>query len=250
MMDIVFAVGLTFIAGASTVFGGLFYSRFQGLNNRYFSYFIGLSAGAMLTISVFDLFPTAVNGIGFMTSFILMGGGALLAKLVDFVVPHHITFPVVCDVKTQKMMTTGLVVAIGMIIHNIPEGMAVFMGSLHDKAFGTVLAIATGIHNIPEGIAVAAPILCATKNKTLALRYTLIAGLAEPFGALITFFLLRPYLTDKVLSSLFALVAGVMIFISFDELLPWSIKDKQYTQAFGGIVTGGLILGVSLWLFG
>lgn len=244
-----FALSLSFFAGISTILGGLFYSKFQTLNDHAFSYFLGLSAGAMISISLLDLLPTAIDGLGIMVAIGLMGFGAILARLVDMVVPHHISFPVVCDAKTKKMMTTGLVVATGMIIHNIPEGMAVFMGSLHNKSFGTILAIATAIHNIPEGIAVAAPILCATKNRQLALRYTMIAGLAEPFGALITFLILKPYLTDEILSGLFAIVAGIMVFISFDELLPWSFKDRKYAQGLGGMVTGGLVLGLSLWLF-
>jgi len=248
-VNIVLALGLSLLAGLSTVFGGLFYSRFQSLNNKYFSFFLGLSAGAMISISLFDLLPTAISGLGIPLALGLGIVGGIIARLVDLAVPHHISLPIVCNAKMRKMMTTGVVVAIGMIIHNIPEGMAVFMASLHNTGFGSILAFATAIHNIPEGIAVAAPILCATNNKSLALRYTLIAGLAEPFGALITFLVLRPYLTENVLLGSFAIVAGIMLFISVDELLPWCLKDKQYAQAIGGFITGALVLVASLWLF-
>ncbi len=247
-MTIIYAFGLTLVAGLSTIIGGLFYSRFQTLNNKYFSFFLGFSAGAMICISLFDLLPTAIKGLGVSPSLFLMGLGAVIARLVDLAIPHHISLPVVCDVRMKKMMTTGIVVAIGMIVHNIPEGMTVFMASLHNTGFGSILALATAIHNIPEGIAVAAPILCATKNKTLALRYTSIAGLAEPFGALITFLVLRPFLSETVLQGSFSIVAGIMLFISIDELLPWCLKDKQYAQALSGFILGGLLLVISVWL--
>lgn len=246
-VNITFALALSFLAGISTILGGIFYSQFQTANKKLFSFFLGVSAGAMVAISLFDLLPTSVKGLGLITSLGLMGVGAIIARLVDLAAPHHISLPITCTIKEKKMMTTGITVAIGMIIHNIPEGMAVFMASLHNVRFGLVLAIATAIHNIPEGIAVTAPILCATKNKQLAFRYTLIAGLAEPFGALITFLLLRPYLSADVLSGSFAVVAGIMLFISIDELLPWCFKDKHYTQALSGIMTGICVLGISAW---
>lgn len=249
-MNVAYALGLSFLAGISTILGGLFYSRFQAFNVRLFSFFLGLSAGAMISISLFDLLPTAVKGLSITLTIGLMLLGVLVAILVDLAAPDHLTIPnnSNCSDKEKKMMSTGIAVAIGMIIHNIPEGMAVFMASLHDIRFGAVIALATAIHNIPEGIAVAAPILCATKNKNLAIGYTVIAGLAEPFGAVVAFLILRPYLSESVLSGSFAIVAGIMLFISIDELLPWCFRDKQYTQAIAGIMTGIVVLSVSIFL--
>lgn len=248
MMNIIYALGLSFFAGISTVLGGLFYSQFKTFNSRYFSYFLGLSAGAMIAISLFDLLPSAISNIGVLSSISLVILGVAIGKLVDFAIPHHMTIPFTCDVKVKKMMTTGVAVSIGMIVHNVPEGMAVFMASIHQIKFGLVLALATAIHNIPEGLAIAAPTLCATNNKKTALKYTIVAGLAEPFGALVTFLLLRPFLSTTVLAGSFAVVAGIMLFISIDELIPWCFKDGHYPQAFAGITSGALVLGLSICL--
>jgi ZIP family zinc transporter len=246
-MNVIIALSLSFLAGISTILGGLLYSQFKTLNSRYFSYFLGLSAGAMIAISLFDLLPTAITGVGIHLSIGLVLLGALIGKVVDFAIPHHITVPFTCTASVKKMMTTGIAVSVGMIIHNIPEGMAVFMASLHQFKFGMVIALATAIHNIPEGLAIAAPIMCATNNKRAALRYTVIAGLAEPFGALVTYALLQPFLSDTVLAGLFAVVAGIMLFISFDELIPWCFKDGHHTQAVAGITSGMLVLAMSVF---
>lgn len=247
-MNIIYALSLSLFAGISTILGGLFYSYFKKWNSRYFSYFLGLSAGAMVAISLFDLFPAAIQEIGIRSAIGFVILGMLIGKIVDFVVPHHITVPLTCNAHVRKMVSTGITVSIGMIIHNIPEGMAVFMASVHQIKFGLVLTLATAIHNIPEGLAIAAPILCATNNKRTALKYTIIAGLAEPFGALVTFLLLRSFLSTTVLVGSFAVVAGIMLFISVDELIPWCFKDGHYPQALAGIVSGALVLGLSACL--
>lgn len=247
-MNVLYALGLSFLAGISTVLGGLFYSQFKTFNAKYISFFLGLSAGAMMAISIFDLLPTAINSLGGLLSLIFVVCGAVIAKIVDYAIPHHITIPFKCDARVRKMMTTGVVVSLGMVIHNFPEGMAVFMASIHQIKFGLVLALATAIHNIPEGLAIAAPILCATNSKKTAIKYTVIAGLAEPFGALITYLILQPYLSPSVLAGSFAVVAGIMLFISIDELIPWCFKDGHHTQAVAGITSGAIVLGLSILL--
>ncbi len=247
-MNVVYALSLSFFAGISTVLGGLFYSYFKTGNTRYFSYFLGLSAGAMIAISLCDLMPTSIHDIGIQPAIGLMLVGVLIGKIVDFVIPHHITAPFVCTTKMKKMMSTGIAMSIGMIIHNFPEGMAVFMASLHHAQFGLILAVATAIHNIPEGLAIAAPILCATRNRQTAIKYTVVAGLAEPFGAVMTYLLLRPFLSATVLAGSFAVVAGIMLFISIDELIPWCFRDGHYFQALAGIASGAIVLMFSLFL--
>ncbi len=137
----------------------------------------------------------------------------------------------------------------GIFIHNIPEGIAVFMSSFTDMKLGILLAVAITIHNIPEGIAVASPIYFATKNKWRALKYALFSGLAEPVGGILAFFLFQPLLSPIMLSYILAFVAGVMIFISFDELLPSCFQNGEGHTAIIGIVCGMVLIATSLLVF-
>ena len=149
-------------------------------------------------------------------------------------------------VKYDKLLVTGYLVAIGIIIHNFPEGIAVFMSSLGNMRFGILIAFATALHNIPEGVAVATPIFFATKSRRKALYYSFLAGIAEPIGAIITYALLRPFLTPIFLSYVFAFIAGIMVYLSFDELLPSCFENNEGHTAIAGIMTGMLVIAISL----
>ena len=169
--------------------------------------------------------------------------------LIDFFLPHHYLEEKICHYQhifDRRLLSTGLVVTLGLIIHNFPEGMAVFLSSFTNMRLGILLALSIAIHNIPEGIAVAAPIYQATKNKAKAIKYAFISGMAEPLGAVIAFLLLQPYLNQNILSYVFAIVAGVMVYISFDELLPACFRDEHGHNAILGIMTGMIIVFFSL----
>jgi ZIP family zinc transporter len=171
--------------------------------------------------------------------------------LIDFFIPHRYLEEKVYQQNStinRKMLSTGLVVTIGLAIHNFPEGMAVFLSSFSDIKLGVLLALAIAVHNIPEGIAVAAPIFHATHNKMKAIKYAFIAGMAEPLGAIIAYFILAPYLSQNTLSYIFALVAGIMVYISFDELLPACFKDEcgNGHRSVLGVMIGMGIVSLSL----
>lgn len=169
--------------------------------------------------------------------------------LIDFALPHHYLEEKICqkqNIIDKKLLSTGLIVTIGLIIHNFPEGMAVFLSSFTSTRLGILLAIAIAIHNIPEGIAVSAPIYQATKNSSKAIKYAFISGIAEPLGAIIAYFLLKPYLNQNIISYIFALVAGVMVYISFDELLPACFKEGHSHRTIFGIISGMIIVSLSL----
>lgn len=150
--------------------------------------------------------------------------------------------------ERERIYKTGVLVAIGLAIHNFPEGIAVFMVSLDSISLGLPLAVAIAIHNIPEGIAVAVPVYRATGSRSKSTLYSLLSGFTEPLGAAIAAILLLPFLTQTILHLTYSAVAGVMIFISFDELIPISIKyGDEHTCCMGlflGMVTIVVILSV------
>jgi ZIP family zinc transporter len=137
----------------------------------------------------------------------------------------------------------------GIAIHNFPEGVAVFMSSMVSIKLGISLAVAIALHNIPEGIAVAMPIFYATQSRRKAFWYSFLAGIVEPIGAIVALFLLLPFLNQEILSYCLAAVAGIMIFISFDELLPLSFEGKKSHITIFGVMTGMLVIAASLYFF-
>jgi ZIP family zinc transporter len=240
---------LTLLAGLSTVAGSLIFLSGTFCKRKYIGFFLGLSAGVMIYLSFVELLPYAIKGLGFLNANIYFFAGVIIMAIIDFLLPHHYLEEKICrrqNIIDRRLLSIGLVVTLGLIIHNIPEGMAVFLSSFTSMKLGILLAIAIAIHNIPEGIAVAAPIYHATGDKSKAIKYALISGMAEPFGAIIAYLLLKPYLNQNILSYVFALVAGVMVYISFDELLPACFRDEQGHNAILGIMTGMIIVSLSL----
>jgi zinc transporter, ZIP family len=152
------------------------------------------------------------------------------------------------DHKNRKLMRMGLFTALAIAIHNFPEGLATFIAALTDLSLGIPIAIAIAIHNIPEGIAVSVPIYYATGSRRRAFKYSFLSGLAEPVGALIGWLILMPYLTDTVFGIVFAGVAGIMVFISFDELLPAAREYGEHHLSVYGLIAGMAVMGISLVL--
>lgn len=134
-------------------------------------------------------------------------------------------------------------------IHNFPEGLATFMAALQDPALGISITIAIAIHNIPEGIAVSVPLYYATKSRGKAFFYSFSSGLAEPVGALIGYFLLRSFFSDATFGVIFASVAGIMVYISLDELLPTAEEYGEHHVAIFGLIVGMIVMALSLVMF-
>lgn len=146
----------------------------------------------------------------------------------------------------KRLERTSILVAIGIFIHNFPEGIATLAGTLKDVQLGILLATAIAIHNIPEGIIVAAPVCAASGNMKKAFYWSFISGISEPLGAIVAGLILLPFLNDMVISALLALVAGIMIFISLDELLPMCNEYKLEHLTILGLILGFLVMGISL----
>jgi ZIP family zinc transporter len=192
-----------------------------------------------------------------MTSIAFFVGIALIA-IIDKLIPEyenpHEMKGVPGDLKPVKagddarLMRMGFFSALAIAIHNFPEGLATFMSGLSDPSLGISIAVAIAIHNIPEGVAVAAPIYYATKSRKKAFWLSLLSGLAEPVGAVIGYFLLRAWFNDITFGFVFASVAGIMVYISLDELLPTAEEYGEHHIAIAGVIAGMMVMALSLVL--
>ncbi|MDD3695844.1 MAG: zinc transporter ZupT [Lentisphaeria bacterium] len=261
-------MGITLFAGMSTGLGGLvvFFTNKDQHSGRFLSTSLGFSAGVMIYISLVEMMQLARVHLG--ASYGSIKGGLLallwfaaglgMACLIDQLVPetenpHHVRSSQDLDdaehasaEEREKFGRAGTIFALAIAIHNFPEGLATLAGGLVDFKVGIGIAVAIALHNIPEGMAVAVPILYASGSRKKAFTYALLSGLAEPAGALVGLIVLRPILTPELLHSLFALVAGIMIYISFDELLPMAEKYGEHHIALAGLLAGMLFIGAGL----
>jgi ZIP family zinc transporter len=266
---ILFAFSLTLFAGLSTGIGSALAFFTRKTNTRFLSAALGFSAGVMIYVSLVEIFVKARDSLeaalgatrGYWVTTAAFFGGIAVISMIDKLVPsfenpheaREIEEMQTADTKEEKkkrdLMRMGAFSALAIAIHNFPEGLATFMGALSDPTLGVSIAVAIAIHNIPEGIAVSVPIYYATDSKRKAFGYSFLSGLAEPVGAGIGFFLLLPFMNDIVFGILFASVAGIMVFISLDELLPTAEKYGEHHIAIYGVVAGMSVMAVSLLLF-
>jgi zinc transporter, ZIP family len=264
---ILFAFGLTLFAGLATGVGSILAFFTCRTNTRFLSVALGFSAGVMIYVSFVEIFikanETLVAELGNVSGTWLTVGsfffGMLFIAAIDRLVPAY-TNPhephKVEDLASRKeraefdkLYRTGVFTALAIAIHNFPEGLATFIAALHDPSLGVVIAVAIAIHNIPEGIAVSVPIYFATNDRKKAFRYSLLSGLAEPAGAVVGFLILMPFLSEVVFGMLFASVAGIMVFISLDELLPSAREYGEPHLAIYGMIAGMGLMALSLLLF-
>jgi ZIP family zinc transporter len=252
---IIFAFLLTLLAGLSTGIGSLIAYFIKKPKTIYLSFSLGFSAGVMIYVSFVELLPRAVTTVGQFTSVAVFFFGILVIAIIDMIIPesrnpHHFKeMPDILTLNVDKtLLRTGLFTAIAIAIHNFPEGLTTFGTTLSDERLGIFIAIAIAIHNIPEGISVSVPLFYATGDRKKAFRYSFLAGLAEPVGAVIGFFVLLPFLSSSLLSSLLAFVAGIMVYISIDELLPMAHRYGHSHTVILGFILGMALMAISLFI--
>ncbi len=263
---ILIAFGLTLFAGLSTGIGSALAFFTRKTNEKFLSVALGFSAGVMIYVSMIEIFVKAKDSLvgevgnqqGNWITVIAFFGGIAIIAIIDKMIPapenpHEIKTVEEVDEKIQErnrqLMRMGSFTALAIAIHNFPEGLATFTASLNDPTLGIPIAVAIAIHNIPEGIAVSIPIYYATQNKAKAFWYSFLSGLAEPVGALIGYLILMPFMTPIVFGVLFAAVAGIMVFISLDELLPSAEKYGEHHLSIYGLIAGMAIMALSLLMF-
>ena len=252
---ILFAFVLTVIAGLSTGIGSLIAYFIRTPKMIYLSFSLGFSAGVMIYVSFVELLPQTIVQLGQLTGIIVFFLGILLIACIDMIIPearnphHYKDMPQEQSLKVDKtLMRTGLFTAFAIAIHNFPEGLTTFGTTLSDERLGLVIALAIAIHNIPEGISVSVPIFYATGSRKKAFKYSFMAGLAEPLGAVIGFLILLPFLSSTILISLLAFIAGIMVYISIDELLPMAHRYGHSHTVILGFILGMALMAASLFL--
>ncbi len=265
--DVILAFGLTLFAGLSTGIGSAIAFFTKTTNTKFLSVSLGFSAGVMIYISFMEILPKSIeimsDDAGLKTGHLLAIAAfftgmiviAIIDKLVpSFENPHEIKK--VEDLentreseKKRKLYRMGMMSALAIAIHNFPEGLATFIVALQDIKLGLPIAIAIAIHNIPEGIAVSVPIFYATGSRKKAFKYSFLSGLAEPVGALFGFLILMPFMNDILFGFIFASVAGIMVFISIDELLPAAREYDQPHLSLYGLMGGMAVMALSLVMF-
>ncbi len=268
-----FATMLTFLAGFATSIGAIlaFFSR----KDNYFLLSIGMgfSAGVMIYVSFMEILVKSRESFtqiysseitGEILTIICFFLGIILTAFIDKIIPEDINphepksnnqlQELKSDTKSSllrnsKLRRTGIFTAIAIAIHNFPEGFATFVSALENPTIGITIAFAIAIHNIPEGMAVSLPIYRATGEKKKAFWYATISGLAEPLGAIFGFLFLLPFMGESTLGIIFGIVAGIMVYISFDELLPASRVYGNAHTTIVGISLGMFVMAISLVLF-
>ena len=248
--NVTIALVLTALAGLSTTIGSLLGLFVRKPGPRFMSATLGFSAGVMVMVSFVELLQTSIESIGFLSANFGFFAGIFGILVIDFLIPHeYVGHKDQAGKQSDKrLLRTGLFVALGIGIHNFPEGMATFAGTLKDVGLGTSIAIAIAIHNIPEGLAVSVPVYAATGSRRKAFLWSFLSGLAEPVGAGIAALFLIPILTPTLLGWILAAVAGIMVFISLDELVPASRSFGQEHISIIGVIIGMAVMSLSLWL--
>jgi ZIP family zinc transporter len=279
MENVLFAFALTLFAGLSTGIGSAIAFFTKKSNPKFLAISLGFSAGVMIYVSMIEIFfkgqGSLINGLGLekgsWLTVIAFFGGMFLIGIVDKLIPSsenphelHSIEEINADsaashhkeqirkredaLKNQKLLRMGLFAGLAIAIHNFPEGIATFIAALQEPQVAIPIAIAIAIHNIPEGIAVSVPIYYATGSKKKAFFYSFLSGFSEPVGALLGYLLLMPFINDILMGIIFALVAGIMVFISVDELLPSAREYGEHHLSIYGLVAGMMVMAVSLLL--
>jgi len=264
-MDILLAFTLTMLAGLSTGIGSLIAFFAKRTNTKFLSVSLGFSAGVMIFVSMREIFDKALDYItkakgenlaGWITAAAFFCG-MLFIGLIDKILPEnknpHESKLIEEEQKeidkSKTLMRMGVFTALAIAVHNFPEGLATFVSALSEPSVAIPIFVAIALHNIPEGIAVSVPIYQATGSKKKAFLYSFLSGLSEPIGALVGYLVLMPFLNDLIFGIIFAFVAGIMVYISVDELLPSAREYGHHHLSIYGLVGGMVVMCVSLLIF-
>ncbi|XP_022148838.1 zinc transporter ZTP29 [Momordica charantia] len=260
--QVLVALALSLVGGFSTSLGALFVILSDTPNLKMLGLLQGFAAGLMLSISFLDLAHNAINSIGFLKGNLWFFAGVIFFAFVAHFVPESTLAPG-SDTKSKKdkdergkdvmkkhrrqVLYSGIITAIGISLHNFPEGMAVFLGSMKGLRVGVNLALAIALHNIPEGVAVALPVYFATQSKWQAFKLATLSGFAEPLGVIIVAYLFPSSLSPEILEGLLGSVGGVMAFLTLHEMLPLAFDYAGQKQAVKVVFLGMAFMSASLY---
>lgn len=259
--DVLIALFITMLAGLATVLGSALVFFEKTPSPRTLSFGLAFAGGAMVFVSLTEIFGKSVESFtqsvgerGFSYATFAFLAGLFLVLIIDRLIPNPHEGLDPNDPKFRQsndayLKRIGLMTAFAITAHNFPEGLATFFATLESPNLGLPLAVAIAIHNIPEGISIAAPIYFATQDKKLTVFACFLSGLAEPLGAIIGYLLLKPFLSPAIFGGVFGVIAGIMVFLSMDELLPAAKRYAVGHETVYGLVVGMATLAISLIIF-
>ena len=238
---------LTTLAGLSTLLGTI-PIFFKIKTNKILVSALSFASGVMITVSIIDLIPESINYLNqtfkivptILISSIFIVSGIIISMTIDKYINTK---------REGEIYKVGIISMIAIILHNIPEGIATYLSSENNFKLGLSLTIAIALHNIPEGISIAVPLYYAKKSRGKALLYTLSSALSEPLGAILAYLFLSKIINNNIMGILMSLVAGIMIQISFYELLPTSLKYKNKTKTYLFLIIGILFMTINHLIF-
>jgi len=279
MEPIFIALLLSTIAGISTTIGSFIAFFLRKPSNKAISFIMGFSGGVMILLSFVELLQEGIqtNGMFVGIMFFLLGMGIML--LIDMGISHYYEYEDsfgkddnidfsnrtnpqfkhnathgqqqrhryrTLHLQQARLRKTSVLVTLGVFIHNFPEGMATFIGTLKEFELGLLITLAIALHNIPEGIAVAATVSTSNDSRAKPFLWSFVSGISEPLGALAVALFLFPFITDQLLGAMLSIVGGFMIYISLDELLPMSRSLGKEHISILGISAGMFVMAISL----
>lgn len=257
--NVLSAFALTLMAGMATGIGSIMALFAKRTNTKFLAGSLGFSAGVMIYVSMVEIFQKSkdylsgalgeISGNYYAVAAFFVG--ILLIGMIDWLIPS--TEGDIGNLKKGSKEDTlkrmGFLTALAIGIHNFPEGMATFTSALRDPHLGIAIAVAIAIHNIPEGIATSAPIYFSSGSRKKAFFVSFFSGITEPIGAILGYLILRPFFNDTIFGILFGIVAGIMVFISIEELLPMAREYDKSKVTIIGFVVGMVVIAVSLLMF-
>ena len=262
MENLTAAFLLTLMAGLSTGIGSCIAFMNRSGSRAFLSFSLGFSAGVMIYVSMTEMMQEAravlSSAVGAKTGSAIATAsfffGMLITAALDRVIPayenpHRVRMPGSAPLSNAGLMRTGVLTAVAIALHNLPEGLATFVSAMRQAETAIPIAAAIALHNIPEGMAVSVPIYEATGSRSKAFRYSFMSGLAEPLGALLGWLVLKPIMNDIFFGMIFAAVAGIMVFISLDELLPAAREYGKHHTSIYGLTAGMAVMAISILTF-
>jgi ZIP family zinc transporter len=261
---VAYAFLLTAIAGCATGIGSVFAYFAHHTKRNLLSVALGFSAGVMLFVSFVELYGQAQSSLvafyggvaGEAATAVSFFCGMVLIAAIDFLIPSYenpheagLVEEMRREDGSMQLHRLGMMTALAIGIHNFPEGIATFFAALTDKTVGISIAIAIALHNIPEGISISIPIYYSTRNRKKAFWYSFLSGISEPVGAIVGYLILRPMITGQTMGIIFAAVAGIMVFISLDQLVPHAKKYSSGHQSVYGLISGMAVMAATLIMF-
>lgn len=244
-------------AAAATVLGGLIVIYTRVPQPRLLAFGLSFAGGAMIYISLVEILVKSQLAFGqvwapkpaYIAATLAFFAGVFLLVILDRLIPNPHAGLAVKHQEPARIKHLGLLTMLAITAHNVPEGMATFFATLDNPSIGLALAFAIAVHNIPEGISIAVPVYVATGSRIKTLAATTISAVAEPLGALLGYAVLAPFLSPAVYGSVFGVIAGAMVYLSLDELLPTAKRYAKGHETIYGIISGMGLIALSLVLF-